>query len=85
MPQRLRQGVRLAMKGPAGKFPGRKVRKGAAAGEAAAVRFAIPDSGVTAFDDAVFGKVEFANSRVGRFCPAALRRRPYVPPERGDR
>ncbi len=38
-----------------------------ATGEAAAVRFAIPDSGVTAFDDAVFGRVEFANSELEDF------------------
>src|SRR6266496_1728136 len=38
-----------------------------AAGEAAAVRFAIPDGGSTSFDDAVFGKVEFANSELEDF------------------
>lgn len=38
-----------------------------AAGEAAAVRFAVPVSGSTAFDDAVFGKVEFANSELEDF------------------
>ena len=37
------------------------------AGEAAAVRFAIPESGSTSFDDAVFGKVEFANSELEDF------------------
>jgi glutamyl-tRNA synthetase len=37
------------------------------AGEAAAVRFAIPEGGTTAFDDAVFGKVEFANSEIEDF------------------
>jgi glutamyl-tRNA synthetase len=36
-------------------------------GEAAAVRFAIPESGSTVFDDAVFGKVEFANSELEDF------------------
>ena len=36
------------------------------AGEAAAVRFAIP-GGSTSFDDAVFGKVEFANSELEDF------------------
>src|SRR5947199_605413 len=40
-------------------------RKSAA--EAAAVRFAIPDGGSTSFDDAVFGKVEFANSELEDF------------------
>jgi glutamyl-tRNA synthetase len=37
------------------------------AGEAAAVRFAIPETGSTSFDDAVFGKVEFANSELEDF------------------
>lgn len=37
------------------------------AGEAAAVRFAIPASGGTSFEDAVFGKVEFANSELEDF------------------
>ena len=36
-------------------------------GEAAAVRFAIPEGGTTSFDDAVFGKVEFANSELEDF------------------
>jgi glutamyl-tRNA synthetase len=36
-------------------------------GEAAAVRFAIPESGSTAFDDAVFGRVEFANAELEDF------------------
>jgi glutamyl-tRNA synthetase len=38
-----------------------------AAGEACAVRFAVPDGGSTAFDDAVFGRVEFANSEIEDF------------------
>ena len=37
------------------------------AGEAAAVRFAIPEGGSTSFDDAVFGKVEFANAELEDF------------------
>src|SRR5581483_11526622 len=36
-------------------------------GEPAAVRFAIPEGGSTLFDDAVFGKVEFANSELEDF------------------
>jgi len=36
-------------------------------GEAAAVRFAIPEDGSTWFEDAVFGKVEFANSELEDF------------------
>jgi glutamyl-tRNA synthetase len=37
------------------------------AGEPAALRFAVPESGSTSFDDAVFGKVEFANSELEDF------------------
>jgi glutamyl-tRNA synthetase len=36
-------------------------------GEAAAIRFAVPEGGNTAFDDAVFGRVEFANSEIEDF------------------
>jgi glutamyl-tRNA synthetase len=38
-----------------------------AAGEACALRFAVPDGGVTGFDDAVFGRVEFANAEIEDF------------------
>ena len=38
-----------------------------AAGELCAVRFAVPDGGSTSFDDAVFGKVEFANAELEDF------------------
>jgi glutamyl-tRNA synthetase len=38
-----------------------------AAGESAAIRFAVPEGGATSFDDAVFGKVEFANSEIEDF------------------
>jgi glutamyl-tRNA synthetase len=38
-----------------------------AAGEAAALRFAVPDTGVTRFDDAVFGTLEFANEELEDF------------------
>ncbi len=37
------------------------------AGEPAAVRFAVPEGGSTSFDDAVFGKVEFANTEIEDF------------------
>lgn len=36
-------------------------------GERAAVRFAVPTSGVTRFEDAVFGSVEFANAELEDF------------------
>ena len=50
----------------------RKIDRAAAmkrknAGEAAAVRFAVPESGSTVFEDAVFGKVEFANIELEDF------------------
>lgn len=38
-----------------------------AAGEACAVRFAVPDGGSTGFDDAVFGRVEFSNAEIEDF------------------
>src|SRR5215475_6522370 len=37
------------------------------AGEPGAVRFAVPENGTTSFDDAVFGRVEFANSELEDF------------------
>ncbi|MFZ0314556.1 MAG: glutamate--tRNA ligase [Candidatus Korobacteraceae bacterium] len=37
------------------------------AGESAAIRFAVPQSGSTTFEDAVFGHVEFANSEIEDF------------------
>jgi len=38
-----------------------------AAGEACALRFVVPDGGWTGFDDAVFGRVEFANAEIEDF------------------
>ncbi len=38
-----------------------------AAGMPAAIRFAVPEGGSTGFDDAVFGKIEFANSEIEDF------------------
>jgi glutamyl-tRNA synthetase len=37
------------------------------AGESAALRFPVPEGGTTAFDDAVFGRVEFANAELEDF------------------
>jgi glutamyl-tRNA synthetase len=37
------------------------------AGESGALRFAVPEGGVTSFDDAVFGRVEFANTELEDF------------------
>ncbi len=36
-------------------------------GLAAAIRFAVPEGGSTSFDDAVFGRIEFANSEIEDF------------------
>ncbi len=36
-------------------------------GKGAAIRFAVPEGGSTAFEDAVFGRVEFANSEIEDF------------------
>lgn len=38
-----------------------------AAGEPAAVRFAVPESGSTGFDDAVFGRIDFTNTELEDF------------------
>jgi len=38
-----------------------------AAGDGAAIRFAVPQSGSTTFEDSVFGRVEFANSEIEDF------------------
>jgi glutamyl-tRNA synthetase len=38
-----------------------------AAGEQAAIRFAVPEGGSTSFEDAVFGKVEFSNAEIEDF------------------
>ena len=38
-----------------------------AAGEAAALRFAVPEGGATSFDDAVFGTVSFSNAELEDF------------------
>ena len=45
----------------------RRKHRASWAERAAAIRFAVPESGSTAFDDAVFGRVEFANSEIEDF------------------
>ncbi len=49
--------------------PSRQTRQSARrdAGEPAAIRFAVPECGSTSFDDAVFGRVEFANTELEDF------------------
>ena len=49
------------------KLPPETVAELLAEGRPAAVRFAVPESGGTGFDDAVFGRVEFANSELEDF------------------
>ncbi len=49
------------------KIPAAEAERRRAAGEACAVRFAIPESGNTGFDDGVFGRVEFANAELEDF------------------
>lgn len=44
-----------------------EVNRRRAAGESAVVRFTVPTDGSTAFDDAVFGRVEFANTELEDF------------------
>ena len=44
-----------------------ETRRRKKAGEPAAMRFAVPQAGSTSFDDAVFGKVEFANREIEDF------------------
>lgn len=49
------------------KIPREEANKRRNSGEAAVLRFAVPESGSTGFDDAVFGRVEFANSELEDF------------------
>ena len=48
-------------------IPAAEAQARKAAGDPAALRFAVPEGGSTSFDDAVFGKVEFANSEIEDF------------------
>jgi glutamyl-tRNA synthetase len=48
-------------------LPIEEAHRRVASGEAAAIRFAVPEGGSTGFDDAVFGRVEFANSEIEDF------------------
>jgi glutamyl-tRNA synthetase len=49
------------------KLPAAEAERRRAAGEPCAVRFAVPESGNTGFDDGVFGRVEFANAELEDF------------------
>ena len=52
---------------PCRHIPLDEAKRRRAAGEPAAIRFAVPESGSTRFDDAVFGPIEFANSEIEDF------------------
>ncbi|HEV2022180.1 MAG TPA: glutamate--tRNA ligase [Terriglobales bacterium] len=49
------------------KIPAAEADRRRAAGDACAVRFAVPQSGQTGFDDGVFGRVEFSNAELEDF------------------
>ena len=49
------------------RIPSAEAERRRAVGEACAVRFAVPKSGNTGFDDGVFGRVEFANAELEDF------------------
>jgi len=49
------------------RIPAAEAERRRAAGEPCAVRFAVPESGTTGFDDGVFGRVEFANAELEDF------------------
>ena len=48
-------------------LPLEQIAENRAAGKVAAIRFAVPEGGTTSFDDAVVGKVEFANAELEDF------------------
>jgi len=48
-------------------IPADEAARRRASGEAAAIRFKVPEGGSTSWDDAVFGKVEFSNSEIEDF------------------
>ena len=66
-PPRLPTDGRRNMKALAGKFLPRKLPSAARPVKPAVVRFAVPETGGTVFEDAVFGRVEFANSELEDF------------------
>jgi glutamyl-tRNA synthetase len=52
---------------PCRRIPKYDAERRRAAGEAAAVRFSVPETGSTRFDDAVFGPIEIANAEIEDF------------------
>jgi glutamyl-tRNA synthetase len=57
----------LKYEGSCRKIGAEEAGRRVAAGETGAVRFAIPEGGATLFDDAVFGRIEFAHSELEDF------------------
>lgn len=62
-----REGRTPRYEGTCRRIPPAEALRRKAAEEPAAVRFAVPEAGSTWFEDAVFGKVEFANSELEDF------------------
>ena len=52
---------------PCRRIPRDDAERRRAAGEAAAIRFAVPETGSTRFDDAVFGPIEISNTEIEDF------------------
>jgi len=52
---------------PCRRIPRDDAERRRAAGEAAAIRFAVPESGSTRFDDAVFGPIDISNAEIEDF------------------
>jgi glutamyl-tRNA synthetase len=52
---------------PCRRIPRDEAARRGAGSEPAAVRFSVPESGATRFDDAVFGPIEFANAEIEDF------------------
>jgi glutamyl-tRNA synthetase len=61
------EGRPLKYEGGCRKIGAEEAGRRVAAGETRAVRFAIPEGGATSFDDAVFGRIEFAHSELEDF------------------
>src|SRR5256886_1352917 len=49
------------------RIPRQEATRRRAAGDPCAIRFAVPEAGSTAWDDAVFGRLEFSNSEIEDF------------------
>ena len=61
------EGRQPKYEGTCRKIGSKEAERRRAAGEAAAVRFAVAEGGSTGFEDAVFGRVEFANEQIEDF------------------